>query len=355
MLKVLLADDNKITAHGLKEMIEARAGNAVQIVDVAYNGKQALKSALRFQPNAVITDIKMPIMDGLTLIAELKKIMPGVELIIISSYGEFEYAKKAMEFGVTNFILKPLDSEKIESILKHLQKLDKKLNKISAAIDLISDSETAKSFTHALKDGIFENCRAVLDKLTEKADNDFLSYRQLVTDLCAILFNFTHKFNIPDKETGSTLEQTAIEINKAGSIGRIREIIDTLCENVCKHITANKNFGAEQLSENIRKYIAANYTSPDISLDRIASSFNISQSYLCAIFKKYNFMSVTTLITELRIQKACELLKQTSLTVNDVAKKCGYYDAHYFMRVFKKYFGFSPSEYRKKLIQGDVQ
>lgn len=66
-------------------------------------------------------------------------------------------------------------------------------------------------------------------------------------------------------------------------------------------------------------------------------------------------MSITSYITDLRMDEACRCLKETSMKVAEIAKKVGYYDAHYFMRVFKKYFDASPSDYRKKYIQRNLK
>ena len=128
-----------------------------------------------------------------------------------------------------------------------------------------------------------------------------------------------------------------------------------MCKKICGIVIETRNFGADKLAASIKDYIRAHYDSPDISLSSISDNFNISQSYLCTIFKKYNFMSITSYITDLRMDEACRCLKETSMKVAEIAKKVGYYDAHYFMRVFKKYFDASPSDYRKKYIQRNLK
>ena len=354
MLKVLLVDDNKITVHGLKTMLAERAKDTIAELAVAYNGKEALATAAKFAPNVVITDIRMPIMDGLNLAKELKESMPGTELMIISSYDEFEYAKKAMEYGVSDFILKPIDTEKIDGIAQNLKALDERLNNLSAAAVMLADKVRTAPFLEAVKEGRADDCRRLLEELAETVGNDFAAYKKIVSELTLVLFDFAHKIGALDGE-GASLEDTLLAINMAQSVPILRETAGGVCQKLCEEVIETKNFAADKLASAIKRYIRANYTLPDISLASIAKQFNISQSYLCTIFKKYNFMSIASFITQLRMEEACRCLRETSLKVAEIAKKAGYYDAHYFMRVFKKYFDLSPSEYRRKFIRRSLK
>ena len=81
----------------------------------------------KLHPDIVITDIKMPFMDGLELSDILKKKMPKIQIIILSGYGEFDYAKEAIKIGVTDYLTKPVTGEQLlEALNKVKQKLDKK-------------------------------------------------------------------------------------------------------------------------------------------------------------------------------------------------------------------------------------
>jgi two-component system response regulator YesN len=92
-----------------------------EVIGQAFNGEDAYNDIIRLKPDMLITDIRMPILDGLNLIKKLKS--SGLDLIyvIVSGYEEFEYAKQAMQLGVEDFILKPLSSEDLALVLARIK------------------------------------------------------------------------------------------------------------------------------------------------------------------------------------------------------------------------------------------
>lgn len=112
MHSVLLADDEQIIRNGIRDGIEwERLG--FELAAVASDGQEALDYFQHLQPAIVIADIRMPEMDGLELLRAIHEIHPETVCIILSAYGEFEYARKAMQYGVRHFLLKPLDEREI--------------------------------------------------------------------------------------------------------------------------------------------------------------------------------------------------------------------------------------------------
>lgn len=100
---------------------------------------------------------------------------------------------------------------------------------------------------------------------------------------------------------------------------------------------------------NILEYVG-DYFGEDISIQSISKKFNVNPSYLSQLFKKDTGMTFTDYMTDLRIKNACLLLKNTALSVNEVAEKVGFNDYYYFTRVFKKVTGSTPSQYRENII-----
>ena len=96
-----------------------------QVAGYAHNGVEALEMAEELQPDVVMTDIKMPYMDGLTLSRKLKELYRTVKIIIFSGFDEFEYAKEAVHLEIEEYILKPLNAVEITEVFKRLkEKLD---------------------------------------------------------------------------------------------------------------------------------------------------------------------------------------------------------------------------------------
>jgi len=107
MIKILLVEDEEIIREGLKNEID---WNSVgyEIAGTAKDGLQAMEVIEDIKPDLIITDVRMPFMDGLELIEKVKEIYPETFFIVISGHEEFEYAKKAIELGVTEYVLKPV-------------------------------------------------------------------------------------------------------------------------------------------------------------------------------------------------------------------------------------------------------
>lgn len=112
MFKVLLADDERIIREGMARAIRwDRYGTVLQ--GVSANGREAYAKIAADPPDIVIADIKMPVMDGLELLRQVKAGYPDVEFIMLSGYGEFEYAAQAMAHGVEHYLLKPCGESKV--------------------------------------------------------------------------------------------------------------------------------------------------------------------------------------------------------------------------------------------------
>ena len=118
MYKVMLADDENLILQGLENIIEWEE-LGLEIVNKASNGQEAIDKFKENPVDIVVTDINMPQVTGLELLKELKKINSDVKFIILSGYDDFSYAKKAIELGVENYILKPIDEEELEKTLKN--------------------------------------------------------------------------------------------------------------------------------------------------------------------------------------------------------------------------------------------
>lgn len=119
MYKVLIADDETFVRNLLEKNLRA-SGLPIEITISAENGQEALEKAFLSPPDIVITDIAMPIQNGLELIRSLKDHGISSKNIIISGYDEFDYAKKAIALGVTDYLLKPFMPEELISVFEKI-------------------------------------------------------------------------------------------------------------------------------------------------------------------------------------------------------------------------------------------
>lgn len=116
MKKILIVDDEPFIAKSIQLMIESIDVDCL-VCGVANNGKQALTLCETLHPDILLTDIRMPVMDGLELIQTLLQKTTPPLFIILSGYGEFEYAQKALKMGVFDYLLKPVDPSALSDVL----------------------------------------------------------------------------------------------------------------------------------------------------------------------------------------------------------------------------------------------
>lgn len=119
MWRVVIIEDEDLLREGLKNCFDWEK-KGFQIVGDADNGKQALELIREKEPDVVFTDIKMPFMDGITMTEKLKDRYPDIKVVIISGYDEFEFARRALKAGVSEYILKPVNLKQLEELLEKL-------------------------------------------------------------------------------------------------------------------------------------------------------------------------------------------------------------------------------------------
>lgn len=119
-----------------------------------------------------------------------------------------------------------------------------------------------------------------------------------------------------------------------------------LCRKICNDNVEKKQEQRGQLVEEIKEYIRAHYCESDMGLSRVGGEFRVSESYLSTVFKEQSGGNFADYLETLRIEKACELLQDKELTVNDVAETVGYNSVQSFRRAFKRVKGVSPKELR---------
>lgn len=118
--KVLLVDDEEEVRNAIEQRINWEE-LGFEVIGKAQNGVKAMEIAEKLQPDVVITDIKMPYMNGLELARNLKEENPGVRILILTGFDEFEYAKEAVHLEIEEYILKPINANELSECLKRLK------------------------------------------------------------------------------------------------------------------------------------------------------------------------------------------------------------------------------------------
>ena len=119
-MKIVIAEDEQRSREGLCRLIEGLGGD-YQLVGTAANGAAALDMILTLKPDTVFTDIKMPVMDGIEVAAQVRARGVKTEFVIISGYADFEYARKSISLDVAEYLLKPVTLEDVQRALKRVE------------------------------------------------------------------------------------------------------------------------------------------------------------------------------------------------------------------------------------------
>lgn len=123
---ILIADDDRLVRFTIKSMLMEILSWGEHLYLEADNGEELRQICRNYRPDIVFTDIRMPYLNGLEAIEACEKEMPGTEFVVVSGYSEFQYAQKALRLGVNEYLLKPVEEDKLREVMEVLQK---KLNK----------------------------------------------------------------------------------------------------------------------------------------------------------------------------------------------------------------------------------
>ena len=529
--RVLLADDEEEIRTGISRKIDW-ASLGFCLVGEAGNGAEALELAEQLQPDVVLTDIKMPFMDGLELCRRLRQSLPGAKLVVFSGFDDFEYARQAVGMGVSEYILKPINAMELSEVLtklrrqldqQHLERRDMETMRrryeeslpvlrglfytrllsgqlrpdqvqdraARYEIDLPSGLWTA-ALVHADLPGdgadfdrdelvllsiqsfleehfVLEGCaaRAVLfgdavallvqlagaDQLypfleelerlsllsrsylgipltagaglpcrgpeelhrSMEGARSALDYRALteggrviyigdlepqsdaelsfeeedqralsaaiklgspqqveevvlgligrlkqaglslskcrlfLLELVTCLIRLARSGGVAVEEVFGSNFTGAVSISDFSSLEELGRWLGERCRKLHELLGRRRTDSAGRLVERARDYIAGHYADERLSVESLCSHIHLSPTYFSTLFKREVGMSFTAYVTQVRMEEAVRLLRDTDEKTYRIAERTGYSDPNYFSYVFKRRFGVSPSKFRAGL------
>ena len=364
MVKVFLVEDEAIIRRGIKKNVEWEK-NGFEFVGEAGDGEYAYPQILKTEPDILITDIKMPFMDGLELSHLVKKILPNTKIIILSGYNEFEYAKEAITIGISEYLLKPVTAASLTAVLRKVKEeireekeksrlLERyfvsyeKYNEFLDKTDYTGvDRKLIQDFLKlgsAGEEGMF-----IDEYLAAVGENNYRSLllRQYMTiDIFFCVQEFLKGLSVCADEIPPELGDIKYIPKIVGSeeqtVSYLKELF-AFAISERDRVSGNR-YGS--LIDTAKQYLAEHFESNDVSLNTVAAQVGVSSSYFSSIFKQETGQSCVEYLTKLRIDKACELLRCTTLRTAEIGERVGYNDPHYFSATFKKVTGVSPKDYK---------
>lgn len=535
MYKVFLVEDEIVIREGIKNKIHWE-DEGFEIVGDESDGELAYPMILREQPDILITDIKMPFMDGLELSKLLKKDMPQLKIIIVSGYSDFGYAQQAIDIGVSEYLLKPVTASKLmaavhnaaatiekerseKEMLEQYQQLvyqkqvEKRKDFFNALVSkkmslsqiieqeeelginmvasvfcvmlfqfkpqedvyeysneivqcearmmeglrkypdikvfergmdgwafiLLGENELHINtliqelcdllvticdnrvhyfggigrFVHRIRDiqqsyrdanrafalryfesrdqflsyndvrnikeqiGNSINVNEMdLEKLDRKLMEDFLKrgtkhdiddfvsryfdgfgsnamqstlFRQyIIMDGYSAALNFLTSLKFTKEEIEDSFNSMINFANQPSSIEDCRGFYKELLKKVIDMRNKNSQKRYAGMIEKAKEYMHQNYSMSDLTLDKVASTVNVSPNYFSSLFNQETGTTFIEYLTDIRMNKAKDYLRCSGRRITEIGFLVGYQDSHYFSYIFKKTQNLTPSEYRLK-------
>ncbi|THF78408.1 response regulator transcription factor [Cohnella fermenti] len=350
MPKVLIADDEHMIKLSLTKLIDD-SNSGFKVVGLADDGQEALESIESLNPDLLITDINMPVMDGFELIAELGRTRRDLDIVVISGYDEFEYVQSALRHGVSDYLLKPVKSDQV---LRMLNKLSEKRSAERESRQLRSSSiKDSKSLAERLADSLWsahepEVAQAIADVREHSASLESSQYPPSPFFLDLLVFLNDELIRLSG---GSISSKQAFEEEWRGAAAPMTDQLERLAKELIEAVRSTRNWGyKKQIAKSI-DFLNERCGDEGLTLQTVAEHVGMSSGYFSRIFKDMMGESFIQYLINLRLERAKALLAESDCLTYEAAYKVGYSDYPHFAKAFKRKFSLSPSEYRKNMSQ----
>ncbi|NQX60496.1 helix-turn-helix domain-containing protein [Paenibacillus qinlingensis] len=335
MYQVMIVEDEHWIRGAIAKMVE-QMGSEYEVVAEVGNGEEALQMIYTVWPSIVITDIMMPIQDGLWLVREIHERRLPIITVIVTGYSEFEYARQALRYNVSDFLLKPVMEEELNKALQNA------CEGIAQFINLRQYFLSIQQFFDKITD---MDPQSVFKEQADIVQQIIGTSTLQESEKMIVLKTFSGKFN--DLIQGMEPSFTRMEIAQFKQ-EQVTQYFHTLTQHWIQYYNTIFNIDMRQLVRKACEFLHAHYAE-ELSITEMTNRFHISVSQFSLLFKKYTGQTFINYLTALRIQQAKLLLMEGNLRIYEIAELVGFNSLPHFNRVFKQNTGQSPNEYRKSM------
>lgn len=355
MYKVLIVDDRDIFLVELKRLKLWGKASGFDITGQANNGRQALTLLNENTYDLVITDIRMPVIDGIQLLREIKSKNLCRCVVIMSEYSEFNYARQGIVLGAFDYIVKPADKEEISELLKRTKKyLDAHKSKANdeALMDsfewvypTIEDEKKLINYFTSRNELAVAYFKTTIDTIYNAVGENTIKsdlivkkfYNNIIKSIYCQYKWLNQYVDINFLKTLDCIYDGHSDTFKSYYYGKVKYLFDFI-----KKIYPNSG---DEIIDSICGYILDSY-GQDLKLKVIAEKFYINNSYLSISFAAKAGIHFNDYVTMVKMARAEYLFKTTNKKIYEIGDELGYKDINYFSKLFKKYYGKTPSEYK---------
>lgn len=337
MYHVMVVEDEVWIRNGIVEMVE-RLGTGFKVVAQAGNGREAWNLINEVWPNVIITDIVMPEWDGLELLRKCDEYKLSIVPIVISGFENFSYAQRAIRYGATEYLLKPVVAEELQSALtRSVERMQSFLPVQEALLAIQEYMGVLEVWGHQK---LVHEAARILDHIYKiKVANPGVKFG-LLRLFYDKLNDHIHSVNPGHQRSEQPDVKDKVAVNN--------DVVRCL-EQLSRHLN-QPQAGKKQraLSKSVAEYVRQNYAK-EITLSQMAEYSDLSVSRFCVLFKQQYGDSFINYLNDYRIGVAKQLLLEQDLKVYEIADMVGFSSLPYFNRLFKSQLGQSPNEYRRSL------
>jgi two-component system response regulator YesN len=392
-MHILIVDDEPMVRSSIARLI-AGLGEGYSVYE-AEDGEDAITILAEQEISLIISDIRMPAIDGLQLADRVNRLYPNTRVVLLSGYSEFEYALSALRTGVHEYLLKPASKESIVALIRKVEeelKQEREQNKLDSSRDnavlekrvqellyglpvpyvdlellpphqslavflLTADSDTLRTsyLRFAMKNVLEEVLRAAGQVVVTVEEGQLAAVvfgkderlneqacEKLSQEVSAVLSKFYKiKVNICNSEGIASAEELHLlymecmrKLNgEAWSGGSDLQVLD-------------QKGSLHRLVRTALKWMEEE-AATDIALSAVADRLQVSPNYLSTLIKNETGLTFTQHLIRIRITRAKQLLTETQLKIYEICDQVGYTDQAYFSRLFKASIGVTPYEYRE--------
>ncbi|WP_456276475.1 helix-turn-helix domain-containing protein [Bacillus sp. AK128] len=342
-MKILIIEDEFMIRKGIRHQLENMDLPDIHIESIweAEDGIEADELLVSHTFDIVFTDINMPDMDGLTLLGKWEMSHPNTQWVIISGHDSFHFAQKAIIHGARDYLLKPVTRRKLTTTFERLvanykerqldfievNEMDEILDLLEGALWVLNEEMMIKTITDWA------------NKIEKKQLHS--SYYQHV--LNHLLQTLVERID----QKGSINLDLTFDIN-GNTFKEITNAFITHCQTMIEAIRHQRKGKMIDPIEAAKEYMISKI-GEKVNLDDVAERLGFNPSYFSQLFKRETGQTFVEYRINLRMEVAKKLLERNEMRIIDICSEIGYDDAPHFTKTFKKYTGFSPTEYRKSL------
>lgn len=354
MYRVIIADDEPLIRAGLYYRNDWKS-MGFEVAAMLEDGSDVLHFLEEERADVLLTDICMYQVSGLEAAAQIREKYPWMRVVLLSGYREFEYAREALRCHVYDYLLKPIDYEKLRSVFAQ----------IKGELDEAAQEEMLlRSFGEDEYDQVLALTRATAGSVAGEGGETWLAYARLkpmmknappeVREILAkrLLEQLQSRLVLKDPGLAASFEQELKTLRFSESEDSHRQLVELLSrlndDLVSRGLTAPVKPSADDCIAKACRYIS-NHLGDDFTYRDAAEFVHLSPRHFIRRFRSEMNETFTDYVVRVRMEGAVRLIEEGNIDISDISAAVGYHDDKYFQQLFKKHNGCTLREYQRRV------